>query len=661
MRGSIKRQLTAVILMSLVGFGAVYASGAPEAKDNFYQSVNHGVLQEKQIEPTEASWSWFSERSLENKKALGKELEALAEKQGSYPKGSPEQKIVDLYVSALDNERRNATAPGQLKALTEPIEQASNLTELTKALQNVSEKTGTDVFIGYTADRMPTGLRYIPRILVNEPSFTKDELEKEPHPGAWKAYREYVAHVLEEAGETPDKAAAHSEAIFAMEQKLGPHLLTSEERNDVTVQSRMVSQGELKKLMPHMGGQVILDGLELSKEKQFFLSDPDYLQHFDALYTPDNLDLLKSYAVYQVYNGFAPSTYIKLRDLQRNYLLQRFGIAKARDDKETASRMVQSMLSYEFGQIYMKNHSSAAVVDDVKSMVREIRDIYKLRLEANDWLSPKTRVKAIEKLNSLRVFVGGPAADDKPLIESMPDVIAPQDGGDLLGNIMHNGVLERKQVHALLGTDFNPDKWYAFDPQDVNAAYIAENNSITIPAGILQPPFYDAAAPRGANLGGIGVVIGHEISHAFDPNGSKYDSEGRLKNWWTKKDAEAFQKLSAAFGPYYDGYTVGSGLHENGKLVSNEAIADCGGLSVVTELAKGDERTLRDIYRSFAAIFANKMTEQMLLYIIQNDPHPIGEARVNGALSATDGFYKAYDVHPGDGMYVAPQKRVHLW
>ena len=660
MKGSVKKQLTALVLMSLIGFGSVWASDVSE-KDNFYQAVNRGVLQEKKIEPTEASWSWFSERSLENKKALGKELEAIAEKQGSYPKGSPEQKIADLYVSAMDNEKRNETAPGQLKALTEPIEQATNLTELTKALQNVSEKTGTDVFVGYTADRIPTGLRYIPRILVNTPSFTRDELEKEPHPGAWKAYRQYVAHVLEEAGETPDKAEAHSEAIFTMEQKLGPHLLTSEQRNDVTVQNRLVSQGELKKLMPNMGAQTILAGLDLTKEKQFFLSNPEYLQKFDALYTAENLDLLKSYAVYQVYNGFAPSAYIKLRDLQRDYLRQRFGIAKARDDRETASRMVQSMLSYEVGQIYMKNHSTAAAVDDVKDMIREIRDVYKLRLEANDWLSPKTRAKAIEKLNSLRVFVGGPAADDKPIIESMPDVIAPQDGGDLLTNVMHNGVLERQQIHALLGTDFNPDKWYAFDPQDVNAAYIPENNSITIPAGILQLPFYDAKASRGAKLGGIGVVIGHEISHAFDPNGSKYDSEGRVKNWWTKKDVEAFQKLSAAFGPYYDRYTVGNGIHENGKLVANEAIADCGGLSVVTELAKGDEAALRDIYHSFAAIFATKMTDQMWLYLVQNDPHPLGEARVNGALSATDGFYKAYGVAPGDGMYVSPQQRVHLW
>ena len=274
------------------------------------------------------------------------------------------------------------------------------------------------------------------------------------------------------------------------------------------------------------------------------------------------------------------------------------------------------LLSYEFGQIYMKNHCTAAIINDVKAMITEIRDVYQQRLEANDWLSQATRAKAVDKLSHLRVFVGGPAEDDKPIIESMPDVIAPLDGGDLLANVMHNGVLEKQQVHALLGTNFNPDKWYAFDPQDVN---ISRKGTASPSRPVSQvPPFYDAKASRGANLGGIGVVIGHEISHAFDPNGSKYDSEGRLKNWWKAKDYEAFQKLSAAFGPYYDRYTLGKGLHGNGKLVSNEAIADCGGLSVATELAHDDQGMLRDLYRTFATVFATKMTDQLLLYLSRN-------------------------------------------
>lgn len=660
MKRTWKARLAAAVLTAAVAATAVQASQPVSEKDDFYQAVNAKTLAEKQISPTEASWSWFTERSLENKKVLKDELLTVAKKQGTYAKGTPEQKIADLYGCVMDTKKRNQTARAHLQALTKPIEEAKNLAELTAALDQVSDQTGTDVFIGYTVDRLPTGLTYIPRIVTVSPSFSRDELLKEPRPGAWQAYENYVGNVLVEAGETPQQAKAHSKAIFQMEKDLGPYLLTSEQRNDVKVLNNVVTRKDLEKDMTHMDGSQILQGLGLEKEKQFFLSNPQYLQQLDKLYVPQNLDLLKSYAVYQIYDGYAPVADIKLRDLKRDYSLQRFGIAKARSDEETASRMVQSMLSYEFGQIYLKNHCTAKMIADVKTMINEIRDVYKERLAANDWLSPATRKKAVEKLDSLRVFVAGPKADDKPVIESMPDVLAPKDS-DLLENVMHNGKLEKEEVHALLGTDFNPDKWYAFDPQDVNAAYIPDNNSITIPAGILQPPFYDPKASKGTNLGGIGVVIGHEISHAFDPNGSQYDSQGRLKNWWTKADYQAFQKLAAAFAPYYDRYSLGKDLHENGKLVSNEAIADCGGLSVVTEIAGDDEQTRRDIYHSFATIFASKMTDQLLLYLVQNDPHPTGKARVNAALSATNGFYDAYHIQPGDGMYVEPQKRVHLW
>ena len=277
MKYKVKTRLTTMVLLALMAFGTVSASEAVSEKDNFYQAVNGQTLATKKIRPTEASWSWFSERSLENKQALGKELEAVAAKEGTYAKGTPEQKIADLYACAIDNKQRNTTARAHLQELTGPIEKARTLPELTAALQAVSAKTGTDIFVGYTVDRLPTGLRYVPRILTVTPSFTRDELEKEPQPGAWKAYREYVAHILQEAGETPDEATAHSQAIFDMEKGLGSHLLTSEQRNDVTVQNRLMSRGKLEKLMPNMGGRTVLTNLGLNKEKQFFLSNLDYL------------------------------------------------------------------------------------------------------------------------------------------------------------------------------------------------------------------------------------------------------------------------------------------------------------------------------------------------------------------------------------------------
>lgn len=661
MRYGTKQRLAALVLTALLAFGTVQAQEPVSERDDFYLAVNGPTLAEKKIEPTEPSWSWFKEQSLKNTKILEQELHEIAAKEGSYAKGTPEQKIADLYRCAVDMERRDATARQHLQDVLAPVRQAGTTDELTQALLQVREVSGASVFVDYTADRMPDSLRYAARIVPAGTILSKYELEKEPQPGAWQAYKAYIADVLAEAGCPKDEAARQAEAIFAMEQRWAPAMLSSEERNDFAVLNTMYAKKDIEAFMPHMDGRRLLSSWKLTKEKTLFLADAAYLRKIDESYVQDNLPLLKSYAVFRIMDGFAPYADRRLRDLQRSYTQYRFGIEKSRSDEETASRMVQGLLPYEFGQIYMKDHCSPDAVQNVTAMIDEIRGVYRNRLLKNDWLSEETKKEAVGKLDALRVFVGGPAADDKPIIEDMPDVIAEEDGGDLLSNIMHNAVLVQDQVHQLIGTDFDPDKWYAFQPQDVNAAYIPANNSITIPAGILNPPFYSPDASYGANLGGIGVVIGHEISHAFDPNGSQYDKDGNMKNWWTAGDYAMFQQKAAAFAPYYSRYEVGEGLYENGALVANEAIADCGGLSVATEIAGGDENTLRDLYRSFAAIFASKMTPQLLLQSVQTDPHPIMQARVNGALSATDSFYEAYDVEDGDGMYVAPEQRVKLW
>lgn len=661
MKYGTKQRLAALALTALLAFGTVQAQEPVSERDDFYLAVNGPTLAEKKIEPTEPSWSWFKEQSLKNTKILEQELHEISAKEGSYAKGTPEQKIADLYRCAVDMERRDATARQHLQDVLAPVRQAGTTDELTQALLQVREVSGASVFVDYTADRMPDSLCYAARIVPAGTILSKYELEKEPQPGAWQAYKKYIADVLTEAGCPEEEAARQAEAIFAMEQSWAPVMLSSEERNDFAVLNTMYTRKEIEAFMPHMDGRRLLSSWKLTKEKKLFLADAAYLQKLDKAYVQDNLPLLKSYAVFRIMDGFAPYADRRLRDLQRSYTQYRFGIEKSRSDEETASRMVQALLPYEFGQIYMKDHCSPDAVRDVTAMIDKIRGVYRERLLKNDWLGEDTKKEAVGKLDALRVFVGGLAADDKPIIEDMPDVVSEEDGGDLLSNIMHNAVLVQDQVHQLIGTDFDPDKWYAFQPQDVNAAYIPANNSITIPAGILNPPFYSPDASYGANLGGIGVVIGHEISHAFDPNGSQYDKDGNMKNWWTAGDYAMFQQKAAAFAPYYSRYEVGEGLYENGALVANEAIADCGGLSVATEIAGGDENTLRDLYRSFAAIFASKMTPQLLLQSVQTDPHPIMQARVNGALSATDSFYEAYDVEDGDGMYVAPEQRVKLW
>lgn len=659
---------TMVARLAVLALTAIWLSGMGQAsqvaveKDDFYQAVNQKTLASKQIAPTEVSWSWFQEQSLKNTKELEKEVRQIAKQEKIYKKGMPEQKIADLYACAIDKKSRNTTSRKQIQHMLEPIQRAKTTAELTQALCDFKAQYGQGLLIDYSVDRKPTEPRYMPCISVDDTILNKYDLQKEPEQGLWNTYKTYIAAMLKESGMDAKMAQKRAVDIFNMEQTWAPAMTDSEKLNDVSVYNQVVPLRDIENLMPHIDGQKIITSWGLSNEKEVLFFEAPYLKAIDAVYTQDQLPLLKSYLTFIVMHRYAPYGDIKLRNIRRDFTMKRYGIQQPHTEEETANRMVQGLLSYELGQVYMKHDGSAEAVADVTQMIQQIRDVYEKRLQRTTWLSLQTKAKAIEKLKTLRIFVGAPLSNDKPLIDSMADVTSPKQGGTLLGNILHNGRLAYEQEKALLGQPFHPDKWMGMDPQEVNACYIPENNSITIPMGILHPPFYDVHASRGTNLGGIGIVIGHEISHAFDTNGCRYDKDGNMKKWWTKADYAAFQKRAEAFGPYYDRYVVGDDkLHENGKLVTSEAIADCGGLSVATELADGDEKTLRDIYYNFATVFASKYTSQILRVIVQMDPHPVGAARVNGALSSIDAFYQVYGITVSDGMYVQPQLRVGIW
>ncbi len=633
----------------------------PSLKDNFYEAINHKALSTHEIAPTETSWSYFKDLQLKNEAILKNDLLKIAAKQGTYKKGSAEQKIAGLYQCATDTKSRNEQSPAIIKKLLAPIEKAQNTAQLTAALNEIKKQYGLGLLLDYGVDRLPDKPIYAVRLAAATPLLTRDDLLKETQPGTWQDYKDYVATVLEKAGQTKEQATKNASDLLKWEQTIAPDLLTSEQENDATVQNNMVSHKKFLQLTKNINGAAFLNSCGISGQEKYFLADPKYLQALDNDYTDKNLSLWKNFFIFQTMNALAPYSDINLRNAARAYRHKRYGIRKNRSDEETNSLLIQGLMPYEFGEIYVKEHCSPETIKDVRAIINEVRQVYRQRLEHNTWLDKSTREMAIKKIDDMNVFVGGPAPDDKPVIDDIITVTPIADGGTLLSNILNNNRLRQEQVHALIGKKFDDKKWYGIDPQDINACYIAINNSITIPAGILQAPFYDPKADRATNLGGIGVVIGHEISHAFDPNGSMFDQNGNMKNWWTKHDHIIFDQKAARFAPYYSKYSVGYGLHENGKLVTPEAIADCGGLSVITQIVGNDKAALRAVYKNFAKVFATKMTKQLVIFLVQQDPHPIGAARVNGALSSTDGFYTAYAIVPGDGMYIAPKDRVKLW
>lgn len=274
-----------------------------------------------------------------------------------------------------------------------------------------------------------------------------------------------------------------------------------------------------------------------------------------------------------------------------------------------------------------------------------------------DWMSGSTRQEARKKLANLTIKVGYP--DQWPQDRYELELTPPDQGGLYIDNILS---LKKAEQDFRFETRHDPvdrGEW-GMTPQTVNAYYNPGNNEIVFPAAILQAPFYSANGNPVANLGGIGTVIGHEITHAFDTTGSQYDEKGNLRDWWTDEDRQHFKELGQKVIDYYSLMEV-NGIPVNGSLSATENIADLGAVSCLTEIAKKEGYDLKELYKAYASVWASKYRDEYLSYIMSNDVHAPGIIRVNGVLSATDGFYTAFDIKEGDGMYRKPEDRPKIW
>ena len=334
---------------------------------------------------------------------------------------------------------------------------------------------------------------------------------------------------------------------------------------------------------------------------------------------------------------------------------RRYG--KEKDFERTVSETVQEKLGFQCGRVFCETYFNEDAKQDVASIIRQIIDVYDNRLAHIEWMTESTRQEARKKLKAITVKVGYP--DEWPQDKLSLVLKSPDQGGVYIDNIME--ILKASQDYSFK-TRHDPvdrNEW-GMTPQTVNAYYNPGNNEIVFPAGILQAPFYDPQAEPVANLGGIGAVIGHEITHAFDTSGSQYDEKGNLRDWWTAQDKQHFRELAQKVIDYYDTMEV-NGIQVNGTLSVTENIADLGGVSCITEIAREKGYDLKELYHAYGVIWATKYRDEYLSYIMTNDTHSPGITRVNAVLSATDDFYTAFGVREGDGMYRRPEDRPHIW
>ena len=291
-------------------------------------------------------------------------------------------------------------------------------------------------------------------------------------------------------------------------------------------------------------------------------------------------------------------------------------------------------------------------------MVSEIIDNFKNRLDKNEWMSDETKKHAKSKLKNITVKVGYPNEWND---YSSVDIRSYEDGGSLVENIINIYMDQSNRQFSKLNNPVDKGEW-SMAAFTVNAYYNPLNNEIVFPAAILQEPFYSQNYSKEKNLGGIGAVIGHELTHAFDNTGAKFNEEGMLENWWTKSDYEEFTKRSQKVINYYSNIEVGDGQHVNGFLTVGENISDLGGVACVLDIAKKSENpNFKELFENYATIWREISTKELKDYLLKNDPHSPKKIRVNGVLSQFEEFYETYDVEKGDKMYIKPEDRLVIW
>jgi putative endopeptidase len=321
-------------------------------------------------------------------------------------------------------------------------------------------------------------------------------------------------------------------------------------------------------------------------------------------------------------------------------------------------------LAMPLGKLYVERYFPPASKARAEAMIGQLMTVYRQSIEQLDWTGPETKRQAIDKLAAIQPKIGYP---DKWRDYSGLRI----ERGDLVGNVMRSYRFNYDFWMAKLGHKVDRGEWFG-GPQIVNAFYDPNMNEITFPAGILQPPFFDPGAEDAANYGGIGTVIGHEISHAFDDQGSRFDGSGNLRNWWTDEDRSRFEARTKALVAQYDAFSPLPGYHVNGALTLGENVADNSGLAMAVKAYRhslggkpaptidgytGEQR----LFLAFAQIWHQKMRDAARIEQIKTDPHSPGQFRANGSLRNQTAFDEAFDVKPGDGMYLSPAERVSLW
>jgi len=563
-----------------------------------------------------------------------------------------------FYALVRDFDRREKDGTAPLKPLLARIERLKSFADYNTQLADwYREDQVAPVDLYLDADMAHTSqyalyLDAPQLILPDKPYYEPDNPDG---PQLMAVYTTTVTKLLVLCGYTKEAATQHVARAKQFDALLVPHVKSSEDLADdvkrynprpLTTVLDQVSALDLKATLKSLLG---------SLPEQVILPQPAYVDALNVLLTPDNFTLLRSWLLVRTVYNARTTLSEDFRHVGSAYQLALSGQKEAFSRDKAALYLATGCFDQVVGDYYGRTYFGEQAKADVRQMVINLAQVYSHRLAHNDWLSAATREKAILKLQKLSIKVGYP---DKIHPRYAKLIVDPKQS--VFANVQAFNRSLTTDEFAHWGQPVDTSRWY-MSANEVNAYYDPQHNEIVFPAGILQAPFYDLSQSTSANYGGIGAVIGHEISHAFDNNGAHFDENGNLHNWWTPADLTHFEHLSQAMIDQFNGLPF-AGKTVNGKLTVSENIADAGGLSCALEAAKAaNDVDLQAFFITYANSWRMKATTEYMQVLLAIDVHAPEKLRTNVPIKNLSDFYTAFDVQPGDAMYLAPADRVNIW
>jgi predicted metalloendopeptidase len=669
---SCKAKQEAVKQEASTGINLNFMDKSTNPADNFNRYVNGTWLDKTEIPADRTRWGSFDELRKNTDDDVMIILKEAIKDKTIDPK-SDQAKAISLYKTVLDTVTRNKQGIEPLKPYLAKINSVQTADQLVALLAEMEPEMGLGFFGSYIGADAKNSNKNVIYVGTGSLGLPDRDYYVSDAPDNKEKREKYVAHVtrmLQFIGDSEASASDNAKKILALETKMSTATFDRVERRDRRKTYNPMSFSDVQKLVPSVKWDAYFLSVGMGKVDSLVVSQPKYLQTIETILKDNQVEDWKAYMRWTVLRGSAGILSTTIENANFDFYGKTLtGAVKQRPAEERALATVNGRLGEALGKLYVAKKFPPEAKEKAQAMIANVMLAFDNRINNLPWMTKATKENAKIKLNKFRVKIGYP---DKWKDYSALEVKSPEQGGTYFDNSRMYAKWSHKKNIEKLGKPVDKEEW-GMSPQTVNAYFSPTNNEIVFPAAILQPPFYDYKADEAVNYGGIGAVIGHEISHGFDDSGSRYNADGNLVNWWSEDDLKQFTGLGSALADQYSALEPLPGIFVDGKFTLGENIGDLGGVNAAYDglqiylKANGNPGLIdgftpeQRFFISWATIWRSKMRDEAIKNQVKTDPHSPGMYRAYVPLQNVEAFYNAFNIQPNNGMYVVPDKRVKIW